>query len=294
MQSARLFDRDLLKARFRRFAASGAGSAPDAPDRRAGEEIIARLSATNRRFGRALVCARSPDWLAERIRALGKTQEILTAAPLARPPGGKAGLALDLDAADLPLPPESLGLFVSVFGLAFVNDLPGALERIRRLLRPDGLFIAAIPGAQTLRELRAAWAMADTELDGEPALRVAPFCDIRQAGDLLRLAGFALPVADREMLDIRRRGALALMREIRRAGWANPLTGRPRRPVTKARLARAAGAYEAAFSEADGRVRATFELIYLAGWAPHESQQQPLAPGAACTPLSIALPDRRG
>jgi len=188
-----------------------------------------------------------------------------------------------------PFAPESLDLFISVFDLAMVNDLPGALAAIRRALRPDGLFMAALPGGESLHELRTAWAAAETALYGDPTPRVAPFCGVRQLGSLLQLAGFALPVVDAERITVRYADALSLMAELKAMGWANPLRERSRRPTSRRLLARAAAEYEAAFTDADGRIPATFEIIHLAAWAPHESQPRPLRPGSARMPLGRAL-----
>jgi len=216
-----------------------------------------------------------------------RIERIVRAAPPGVPEAADADRVVDLERPDLP--EESLDLFISIFDLAFVNDLPGALAAIRRALRPDGLFLAVLPGGETFHELRAAWALTDTELDGEPALRVAPFCTLEQLGSLLQIAGFALPVTDSERLVIRHADALSLMQEIRAMGWSNPLKGRPRRPVTRRRLALAAARLEEAFSDPDGRIRTTVELCHLSGWAPHESQQKPAAPGSADIHLGEAL-----
>jgi len=281
------FDEDLIRLHYAALRLEGPRAMPGFLHARAAEEIAARLSAINRHFDDALICALGPASIRQDIAATGKTRKIHLAAPFARPRGGDFDCVLDLQS--LSLEPRSLDLFISIFDLALVNDLPGALGVIRRALRPDGLFMAALPAGETLRELRAAWALADTEMDGEPALRVAPFCDLRQLGGLLQLAGFTLPVIDAERLTLRYSGALSLMEEIKALGWANPLRARPRKPVSRTRMARATASYETAFAGEDGRVSATFEIAHVCAWSPHGSQQKPLAPGAACTPLGAVL-----
>ncbi len=260
---------------------------PDFLHRRAVEEIVFRLGFINRKFERALICAHAPADIRARIEASGKVGQITLAAMHERPQGCPAQLVLDPES--LALKPQSLDLFISILDLALVNDLPGALSGIRRALRPDGLFLAVLPGENTLHELRAAWAMADGARLGEPGLRVAPFCSLQQLGALMQMAGFALPVSDLDQLTARYPDALALMYELKAMGWSNPLAARPRRPVTRGLAAHAAALYETAHADADERIPATFDLISLAGWAPHESQQKPLKPGTACMPLGEAL-----
>ncbi len=273
------FDRELVAARLRRAMRNGPHGHADFLHRHALEEVAARLSAVNRTFRHAMICTTAPRDAAERIMATGRVERIVRAAPPGIPEDAGAECIVDPERPDLPK--ESLDLFISLFDLAFVNDLPGALAAIRRTLRPDGLFLAVLPGGDTFHELRAAWAMADSELDGEPSLRVAPFCKLEQLGNLLQIAGFAMSVTDSERLVIRHADALSLMQEIRAMGWSNPLRGRPRKPVTRQRLALAAARLETAFSDPDGRIRTTMELCHLSGWAPRASQQKPATPGSA-------------
>ena len=281
------FDRKLVAARLRRAMRNGRQGHADFLYRHALEEVAARLAVVNRTFHDAMICTAAPHDAAERIMATGRVERIIRTAPPGIPEKAGAEPILDLEHPDLP--EEELDLFISIFDLAFVNDLPGALAAIRRALRPDGLFLAVLPAGETFHELRAAWALTDSELDGEPALRVAPFCTLEQLGSLLQLAGFALPVTDSERLTIRYADALSLMQEVRAMGWSNPLKDRPRRPVARQRLALAAARLETAFSDPDGRVHTTVELCHLSGWAPHESQQKPAVPGSADMPLGAAL-----
>jgi SAM-dependent methyltransferase len=178
---------------------------------------------------------------------------------------------------------------VSGLALHFVNDLPGTLVQIRRALRPDGLFVAALLGGDTLTELRQAFAAAEAEVDQGISPRVIPFADLRELGSLLQRAGFALPVTDVDRVTARYASPLALMHDLRRMGAANPLIDRRRQPLRRPTLARMAEIYASRFADADRRIRATFEIVWLSGWAPHESQQQPLAPGSAQSRLADAL-----
>ncbi|MEI8150830.1 MAG: methyltransferase domain-containing protein, partial [Hyphomicrobiales bacterium] len=186
----------------------------------------------------------------------------------------------------------SLDLVVSALALQFVNDLPGTLIQIRRALRPDGLLLAAMIGGDSLTELREAFAQAEAEVDGGVSPRVAPFADLRDIGALLQRAGFALPVTDVDRVTVRYASPLALMHDLRSMGAANALTERRRAPLRRATLRRLMEIYAERFSDPDGRVRATFEIVWLSGWAPHESQQKPLAPGSAKTRLADALRTR--
>jgi hypothetical protein len=160
---------------------------------------------------------------------------------------------------------------------------------MRRALKPDGLLLAVLLGGDTLTELRQAWVAAESEISGGVSPRVAPFADVRELGGLLQRAGFALPVADSDRLTVRYPSALALMRELKSMGLANPLAARSRRPVTRSLLARAAQAYEDRFSDSDGRIHATFELVTLTAWSRSQSQPQPLRPGTAQARLAQAL-----
>ena len=189
----------------------------------------------------------------------------------------------------LPFQPESLDLAVSALAFQFVNDLPGVLAQIRRALKPDGLLLAAMIGGDTLTELRQSFAAAEAECEGGVSPRVAPFADLRDVGALLQRAGFALPVTDVDRVVVRYDGAFALMADVRRMGATNILVERSRTPTRRATLLRMAQIYAERFADADGRIRATFDVIWLSGWAPHESQQQPLQPGSAKAGLAEAV-----
>ncbi len=270
-----IFDTALAAARLRRALAQGPA---DFLLRRTVEDLEDRLSAVLRNF-EAIVDVATPG------AAFGAAvQGRFPAASLANVPfsalSGAAGLGLGGESADLVL---------SGLALHLVNDLPGVLAQIRRALRPDGLFIACLPGGRTLQELRQSLAEAETEISGGLSPRVAPFADIRDLGALLQRAGFALPVTDSELLTLRYDSVFALMHDLRAMGATNPLADRLRRPTPRALFLRAAELYAESFADADGRIRATIELVWLSGWAPHDSQQKPLRPGSAKMRLADVL-----
>jgi SAM-dependent methyltransferase len=189
----------------------------------------------------------------------------------------------------LPLAPETLDLAISALALQFFNDLPGALAQIRRALRPDGLLLAALIGGDSLAELRQCFAAAEAECEGGVSPRVAPFADLRDIGGLLQRAGLALPVADVDRVVVRYDNAFALMLDLRRMGATNVLIERRRSPSRRATLLRMADIYRERFSDPDGRIRATFDIVWLSGWAPHASQPKPLKPGSATARLEDAV-----
>jgi SAM-dependent methyltransferase len=197
------------------------------------------------------------------------------------------------DAEPLDLQPESYDLAVSGLALQFVNDLPGVLSQIRRALKPDGYFLAAMAGGDTLTELRQAIAEAEVAIEGGLSPRVIPMVDIRDAGALLQRAGFALPVTDVDRIIVRYDNMFGLMRDLRRMGATNILHDRRRTPLRRATLLKAADIYAQKFSDADRRIRATFDLVWMAGWAPHESQQKPLKPGSGKMSLADAVRSSR-
>ena len=189
----------------------------------------------------------------------------------------------------LPFAPETLDLALSALAFQFVNDLPGVLVQIRRALKPDGLLLAAMIGGDTLTELRQSFAAAEAECEGGVSPRVAPFADLRDIGGLLQRAGLALPVTDVDRVVVRYDSAFALMADLRRMGAGNILIERRRTPTRRATMLRMAQIYSERFADPDGRIRATFDVIWLSGWAPHESQQKPLRPGSAKESLEAAV-----
>ena len=245
---------------------------------RAAGELSERLAAILREF-RNIADIGTPDAGFGRAAQQDRPGATLDAVPF-------AALA---SAGGLALPAAGFDLALSGLVLHQVNDLPGALAQIRRLLRPDGLFMACLPAGRTLQELRECLAEAEMQVLGGISPRVAPFADIRDLGALLQRAGFALPVTDSELLTLRYDNLFALMADLRAMGATNALTDRLRRPTPRALFLRAAELYAERFSDSDGRIRATIELVWLAGWAPHDSQQKPLRPGSAKMRLAEAL-----
>jgi SAM-dependent methyltransferase len=271
-----LFDRALLRARQDR--ARNGGPATFLLDRVA-EDMEERLRAVLREFKNAADVGTAGDQVRNAL-------------------AGRIGQMVQVDLPDveseaLPLAPESLDLVVSGLAFQFVNDLPGVLAQIRRALKPDGLLLAAMVGGDTLTELRQAFAAAEAECEGGVSPRVAPFADLRDVGSLLQRAGFALPVTDADRVVVRYDSVFALMQDIRRMGATNILVERRRTPTRRATLLRMAQIYGERFVDADGRVRATFDVIWLSGWAPHHSQQQPLQPGSAKASLAEAVRGRK-
>ena len=180
-------------------------------------------------------------------------------------------------------------LVIHAFGLHWANDLVGQLVQCRRALRPDGLFLGILFGGRTLAELRVALAEAEARISGGLSPRVLAMAEIRELGGLLQRAGFALPVADSDLITVTYASALHLMRDLRAMGEGNAMAARSRKSVPRRLFAEAARIYAATFPATEGRVGASFELIFLTGWTPHESQQQPLRPGSAVARLSDAL-----
>jgi SAM-dependent methyltransferase len=281
-----LIDRALLRARRRR--ARGLGPASFLIDRVA-EDLADRLAAVLRAFPRGLDLGTPTDAVRRMLAGSRKVEAVIVADALAAEVGAGPARAVAADEEALPFRDGALDLVVSGLTLHLVNDLPGTLVQIRRALKPDGLFMAALLGGDTLTELRQAFAAAEAEVEGGLSPRVLPFPDLRDLGALLQRAGFALPVTDVDRLTVRYASPLALMHELRRMGASNPLIDRSRRPLRRATLTRMLEIYVERFADADGRIRATFEIVYLSGWAPHQSQQQPLAPGSARTRLADAL-----
>ena len=273
-QAPVLFDRSLLRLRQNRALRGGA--ATFLLDRVA-EDLAGRLNAVLREFSDVADVWTPGEILANALRQRFKSV---------------THIGLQQSDERLALKPDSLDLVVSALAFQFVNDLPGVLAQIRRALRPDGLLLAAMIGGDTLTELRQAFAAAEAELEGGVSPRVAPFADLRDIGALMQRAGLALPVTDVDRVVVRYDSAFALMVDLRRMGATNILVERRRTPTRRATLLRMAQIYAERFADADGRIRATFEVIWLSGWAPHESQQKPLRPGSARMGLEEAVKRR--
>jgi SAM-dependent methyltransferase len=284
-----IFDRALIRAR--RGRAALLGPATFLLDRVA-DDLAERLGAVLRRFDLALDLGTSGEQIREALHRLGSVATIVTADAIPASGAKRTPPLVTADEEALPFRDGSLDLVVSALALQFVNDLPGALVQIRRALKPDGLFLAALIGGDTLTELRQSFAAAESEMEGGVSPHVAPFADLRDLGALLQRAGFALPVTDTDRVTVRYDSAFALMHDLRRMGATNALLDRRRTPLRRATLTRLAEIYAQRFADNDGRVRATFEIVWLSGWAPHPDQQQPLKPGSAQARLADALGTR--
>jgi SAM-dependent methyltransferase len=286
-----IFDRLLLRARRRRGLRLG----PETflIDQVAGE-LAQRLRLVLRRFDLAVDLGTPTAAVRIAIGRDGAVGAMIAADPVVAAAPSVAGddaasLRVAADEEALPFGDATLDLVVSALALQTINDLPGALAQIRRALKPDGLFLAALFGGETLSELRHSFAVAESELDGGTSPRVAPFADVREMGALLQRAGFALPVTDVDRITVRYSSPFRLLRDLRCMGAANPLVERRRVPLRRATLMRAMNVYAERFADPDGKLRASFDIVWLSGWSPHESQQQPLRPGSAKQRLADAL-----
>lgn len=286
-----LFDRNLFAQRRQRALAAQTQGA-DFLLAAVAEELGDRLLAVKRQFDLAVDLGGHTGRLAAALAASGRVDYVLRADLFTADPGLPAPDFV-CDDALLPLKDASVGLIASALSLQLVNDLPGAFIQIRRALSPDGLFLGAVLGGETLSELRDCLMRAELELTGGAGPRVAPFADTRDLGALLQRAGFALPVTDTDKLTVRYDNLFGLMRDLRAMGGTSILTERSRRPLSRAVFLKAAELYAADHADADGRIRATFQVVYLSGWAPHESQQKPLKPGSAKMRLAAALDPMR-
>ena len=286
-QSPIIFDRDLLIRRRARAAALG--PATFLLDRVAAD-LADRVSAVLRKFDLAADLGTPGDAVRRVLANVVGTMVAVDVCPMLGTDKASLMVAADLEA--LPIRDGVLDLAVSALALQFVNDLPGTMAQIRHALKPDGLFLAALVGGQSLAELREAFAAAEAEIEGGISPHVAPFVDVRELGALLQRADFALPVTDVDRFIVRYASPLALMHDLRRMGATNSLTQRRHVPLRRATLRRMMEIYGERFADADGRVRATFEIVWLSGWAPHENQQRPLSPGSAKMRLADALGTR--
>ena len=281
-----IFDRDLQR---RRRLRAMRGEPVDFLLKHVAQEMVERLLAVKRSFAIVADIGTPGNALRAMMRSQGLAPNVIAVDPLALQSCRDLFPRIAADEEALPFADASLDLVVSALALQAVNDLPGTLTQIRRALKPDGLLLAALLGGDTLTELRQSFAEAEAEADGGVSPRVAPFADVRDLGSLLQRAGFALPVVDTDRLTVRYATAFDLLRELRGMGATNALVERRRKPLKRGTLLRMADIYATRFSDPDGRVRASFDIVWLSGWAPHESQQQPLRPGSAKARLADAL-----
>jgi NADH dehydrogenase [ubiquinone] 1 alpha subcomplex assembly factor 5 len=284
---AAVFDRRALRRQRERTAAGLDGY--DFLIREVAQRLLERLCDVRRAFRLALELGCHTGQLAQVLRGrkeIGRLVQTDLSLAMAR---RADGLRLVADEETLPFGAETFDLVLSCFSLHWINDLPGTLAQVRHALKPDGLFLAAMPGGTTLYELREAVMHAELELDGGAGLRVAPFVHLRDAGSLLQRAGLAMPLVDVETITVTYEHPLKLMQELRGMGEANALSLRPRRPLRRATLLRAAEIYHELFADARGRVPATFEILMLSAWKPAPSQPQPLRRGSGRVSLAEAL-----
>lgn len=289
---APLIDKQLLRRRLQRAQARGtrdAGFLLQAVT----ADLAERFAGVGRAFENAVIHGARTDTLAQAVLNRNESCRVLRFEQHEAALAGTRFPAAVADEEAVPLGPGTIDLFLSVLALQWTNDLPGALVQIRRALRPDGLFMAAMTGGDTLSELREALFAAETELRGGASPRVLPAADVRAMGALLQRAGFALPVADRDVLTVRYDSAFGLFRDLKAMGASNALAERDRRPAGRRLFMRAAEIYAERFSDPDGRIRATFEIVSLSGWAAHESQRKPAPPGSGRASLAAA-PRKRG
>jgi SAM-dependent methyltransferase len=289
-----IFDRGLINRRLDRAWGRAQGRAQaDFLLARAAEDLRDRLSLVKRRFALAADFGSPGPHGAAALVATGQVDCVIRVAPTEASLGNGDFLPAVGDLERLPAGDERLELVVSLLALQTVNDLPGALVQMRRALKDDGLLIAAIIGGETLTELRQSLTIAESEILGGASPRVAPFVDVRALGGLAQRAGLALPVVDLDRTIVRYPDMFTLFADLRAMGATNALQARSRKPLRREVLLRAAAVYAERFADQDRRLRTTFDLVWLAAWAPHESQQKPLEPGSATMRLADALKGRR-
>ena len=286
-----LFDQLLLRTRLKRALRKGAA---DFLLERVADDFELRLEALARSFDTVADIGTFGPHAALKLLASQRFKNIIRQAPLAEVLGTGAWQKIIGETSLVPFAPQSLDAVVSLLAFQWVDDLPGLLIQIKRALKADGLFIACLLGGQTLHELRDSFARAEIECEGGLSPRVSPFADLRDIGALMQRAGFALPVVDTETITVRYQTPLALFADLRAMGGTNVLIERRKTPLRRKTLLRALEIYAENYSDADGRIRATFECLWVSGWTPHESQQKPLQPGSAKARLADALNTKEG
>lgn len=252
-------------------------------------DIAERLASVERRFPVAVAFGGQTQAFAESLLRTGKVGQAIRFEQAEAAFGTSTMPGAVVDEESLPLAPASIDLFASALALQWTNDLPGTLVQIRQALKPDGLFLAAMAGGRTLAELKDVLFEAETELRGGASPRVLLTAEVRDLGGLLQRAGFALPVADRDVLTVRYDSAFQLFADLKAMGATNALVDRDRKPVGRGFFLRAAEIYAERFSDPDGRIRASFEIVSLSGWAPHHGQQQPARRGSGQISLADVL-----
>ncbi len=286
-----IFDRNLV--RLRRDKAANTLHTADFLLAETAERLADRLLDVTRTFPRALDLGCHTGQLAPHIKSSNKVDLLLQAEyseNMAATGHKKNGLlTLCADEEFLPVAAESLDLVLSNLSLHWINDLPGALTQIRRSIKPDGLFLATTFGGETLKELREVLMEAESQTTGGVTPRISPFVDVREAGNLLSRAGFALPVVDAENIEVTYENIFKLMADLRAMGETNAVLERRKSPSNRATFMRAAQLYAEKFTNERNRIVATFQIVTLTAWSPHASQQKALRPGSAKAKLADAL-----
>ena len=286
---APIFDRQAHRRNRERAAAQW--DSHDFLHREVASRLHDRLGDIRRQFPRVLDLSCRTGEMAEALRREAGADWLVQcdlSERMARQAGKNSPTAV-ASADTLPFAPQSFDLVLSCLDLHWIDDLPGALIQIRQCLKPDGLFLAALFGGESLHELRASLTEAETQVRGGSHLRVSPMTDVRDAGALLQRAGYALPVADLDSITVTYENSLRLLHDLRGMGETNALQQRPRSLSPRALFPALEGSYRARHALADGRLPATFQVIFMTAWAPHESQQKPLRPGSAGHRLAEAL-----
>ncbi len=251
------------------------------------DDLHERLAPIKRKFKNALIMGADPKLLPKTSVSAISEISFKRVSTLLETKG-----FLNVDTENLKLPKNNYDLIVSLLDLQMINNVPKFLKEVRLSLAPDGLLLIGAIGGSSLVELRTAWLKADEEMIGGAYARVAPFIDVKAGGNLLQNAGFALPMADIDHHKVRYSSSYNLMKEIKAFGASNPLKQKPNKPISKSHLACACGIYEEMFSDDDGRIRASLDILWLSGWATHESQQKPLKPGSAQVSLTKILKEK--
>ena len=278
----RIFDRALLRKRRDRAAKDFA--AHDVLIREAAARLVDRLEDVVRRFPMALDLGCHTGILAEILGSRGGIETLIQcdlSPRMASMAAINGNPTLSVDEEWLPFHSASFDLVLSCLSLHWVNDLPGTLAQIRRVLKPDGLFLAVMVGGNTLTELRRSLSSAEIEIENGLSPRVSPFADVRDLGGLLQRAGFTLPVADSDNVALTYGDPMRLMADLRGMGETNAVAEQRKTMTRRATLLAAMDTYQQVFAQDDGRLPVTVELLTMTGWAPHPSQPQPLRPGSA-------------
>jgi SAM-dependent methyltransferase len=259
---------------------------------RVSRDLVERLEDTSRTFQSGLELGAHDGGVSALLEGSSKIAKMRVTDPSEGMVAAARARGLSAEVADeenLPYPPESFDLVLSALSLHWVNDLPGALVQVRKVLKPDGLFLGALLGAGTLHELRTSLVEAEAEIMGGIAPRLSPLPALADTAALMQRAGFALPVVDRETVTVRYGHVLGLLADLKGMGERAAFADGRGQPLPRRVLARMVEIYDEQFRDPDGRVRASFEVVYLSGWAPAPHQPKPLKPGSARVSLADAV-----